>query len=74
MTEAARNIREGEQIAEMVIYLGAQELVGVSTHRYTCKHFTGRDCAIYDDRPMMCRTYQEGGPCEFPGCTMRGTP
>jgi len=42
-------------------------------HMFTCKHFQGGNCTIYDVRPLMCRSYglQEKS-CEFVECTWDG--
>lgn len=37
---------------------------------YNCKHHLANgDCAIYSDRPWMCREYPYGKPCNYPDCT-----
>jgi hypothetical protein len=45
-------------------------------HWYTCRHFVVDDnyvgyCAIYEDRPWMCRHYPNGVACAYAktGCT-----
>lgn len=40
-------------------------------HRYRCKHLdpATRDCTIYDIRPEMCRSYPNGGSCDYANCT-----
>jgi len=62
---------DGEQIADMVIYLGWRACVFKKDgHRYTCRHLiNGRDCGIYETRPVMCRDYPYGGRCKYEGCT-----
>lgn len=79
--EKAR-VKDGEQIAAMVIYLGQHE-VGWSPeapildpapeghHYYTCKNFdvTTNNCRAYETRPAMCRDYPYGNPCRYQGCT-----
>lgn len=31
---------------------------------FTCRHFTGGQCGIYERRPAMCREFPYGKPCE----------
>ena len=81
--EAAVRLRDGEVIADMVIPLSVAEanerlehfgtdreyLPQWEGHVYTCRHFDDRTrlCAIYEERPQMCRDYPHSndGGCEF---------
>lgn len=38
---------------------------------FTCKHFDRekRVCTVYSERPLMCRDYPYGSPCEHSDCT-----
>lgn len=42
-------------------------------HLYMCRHWDEetRLCAIYEDRPPMCRTFPYGEPCRY-GCSCQG--
>ena len=35
---------------------------------YTCRHFDGSNCLVYEERPQMCRNY----PADFNGCGVDG--
>lgn len=62
-------MEDGEQILDMLVYLRWTTKMGF---QYTCRHLVdGSHCAIYDDRPRMCREYPYGEPCKYPGCTRR---
>ena len=69
------SLEDIEQIGTMLIYLGI--FVGPQRdtgdphggHYYTCKHFDGADCKIYDRRPRMCSRYPDSGKCYYTGCT-----
>ena len=41
---------------------------------YTCRHWdqTSKLCTVYEQRPSMCRTYPDGIPCIWEGCTVKG--
>lgn len=73
----AGNVTDGIQIATMVIPLGKWSYNPITFREYneplelfTCKNLVNhRDCAIYEDRPAMCRTYPDSGTCEYPCCT-----
>ena len=43
---------------------------------FTCKHFDGKDCGIYEDRPGLCKRYgvASSAPCMFSDCEMRLEP
>lgn len=45
----------------------------VQRHFYRCKHFDEKEkiCTIYEMRPVMCRSYPNGRPCNYSGCTWR---
>lgn len=68
-----------EKVADMVIYLGFAELPpngpahhnthGLPDHWYTCKNLTPEgNCAIYEDRPRLCRDFPYKAPCPYPAC------
>lgn len=40
-------------------------------HYYRCKNFDTKKkiCTIYEIRPHMCRSYPNGHPCNYSGCT-----
>lgn len=40
-------------------------------HWWTCKHYDveNNNCEIYESRPTMCRSYPNGHPCLYVGCT-----
>lgn len=40
-------------------------------YHYTCRHYDGRNCTIYESRPAMCRNYPDGRKCQYRGCTRR---
>ena len=41
---------------------------------YDCRHLQPNgDCAIYEDRPTMCRNYPNGVACSRVGCTYTPT-
>lgn len=67
-------------IAPMVIYLGYKTIPyrtvrpvskTEKNYYYTCKHFdkASKNCAIYEDRPLMCRSYPDGSGCNYAACT-----
>lgn len=39
--------------------------------RFTCRHFDGKNCRVYETRPSMCRTYGVMTNCEYESCTLR---
>lgn len=46
---------------------------GRALYWYTCRHLQNNgDCAIYLERPRMCRDYPYGERCPVPGCTFSG--
>lgn len=63
---------------EHFVYLGwSPPWKEFSGHRYKCTWLTpSGDCAHYDERPNMCRTYPDeattNGACSREGCTRRG--
>ena len=81
-------MRDGDQIADMVIPLSLDEAndrldrfgsgrqYGPESegHVYTCRHFDEetRLCTIYAQRPEMCRDYPYAGECEYE-CGCRST-
>jgi len=43
----------------------------VRGYYYTCRHHQENgDCAIYEERPDMCRGYPYRKRCEYPGCSV----
>ena len=38
-------------------------------HVYTCKHFDGKNCTIYLERPNICRQHGNNNSCTYRGCT-----
>lgn len=38
---------------------------------FTCRHFDGKNCTVYETRPDMCIRYGAAGDCEYEGngCT-----
>jgi Fe-S-cluster containining protein len=75
LKEKAPGLQNGQQVLEMVIYLGW--LPGIADpniygHFYTCKHLVdNKDCAIYLTRPRMCVEYPYRSECRYPGCTLK---
>ena len=59
---------DGEEIAAMVIPLNAVPS-RIKSYYYTCKHFDGKNCTNYEDRPSMCSNYPYDGKCGVKGCT-----
>ena len=42
-------------------------------HMFTCKHYQGGNCTIYDVRPLMCKSYGlREKSCEYLDCTWDG--
>ena len=58
---------DGEEIQDMVIPLKEYEphvnSLGYKRYFYTCKHFDGKNCNNYENRPTMCMSYPDGGKC-----------
>ena len=88
LAEIRDGMRDGDQIADMVIPLSLDEanerLARFGSDRqygpesegyvYTCRNFDDetRLCTIYDKRPEMCRDYPYANECEFQ-CGCRST-
>lgn len=72
LTDPTRNVLDGDFIRDMLIELGPHE--DPNRIYATCRHFDGRDCTAYDQRPDMCRRYPYGRACEYAGCTRRVSP
>jgi len=77
-TKDIRRCKDYEIIARMVIptevpdHLKGQEDADPE-HCFTCRHLReNNDCAIYEQRPRMCREYPYGRQCRYPGCTYTG--
>lgn len=69
-------MEDGDLVADMVIPIGfscdapSGEVLGEPCWWYTCCHLLpSGDCAIYESRPEVCRSYPYGSPCKYPGCT-----
>lgn len=64
-----------EFIRDMLIPLDRYVLDGTRRQMHSCKHWdpNSRLCTIYEDRPSLCRTYPNYGPCDHAaaGCTFR---
>lgn len=67
---------------ELDVYAEQQGLVvppddhkyAASGHYYTCRHHQADGkCAIYEQRPKMCREYPYEWMCRYPGCDHRPT-
>ena len=44
----------------------------VSIYHYKCKHHLNNgDCGIYEERPMMCRTFPDCGFCGYKAVTIQ---
>lgn len=61
---------EDMQIAQMVVPLPQPVQLGVGSY-YTCKHFDGTGCKIYETRPKMCSDYPYQSDCAFKDCTRK---
>lgn len=60
---------DGEAIADMIVPLvGVQDVHGHAL--WTCRHFDGSDCAIYEKRPQMCADHGVSSPCSHVECTL----
>lgn len=70
--------KDNDLIARMVLYKGKYRAVDRNfpgepeAHHYTCRHFdkATRNCAIYEQRPDMCRDHPYNKPCTFKGCEL----
>lgn len=63
--------RDVEFVADMVIEHPPLQS-GERSLRFRCRHHdaaTG-DCTVYEQRPMMCRSFGCSTPCTFVGCTL----
>lgn len=49
--------------------VGAFFRKGQPYHHYTCKHFDGQNCKIYESRPSICRNHGENNTCQYRDCT-----
>lgn len=78
----ADKLVDGEQVRDMVIYLGRQRPGKMhidwpekhakdKRHYYTCKNLSadGTSCTIYETRPQVCRSFPNGTQCPYKGCT-----
>jgi Fe-S-cluster containining protein len=76
---AEKNIIDGDVLLDMLIPLGVHIVppgrhpkslpIAVETQRaqhfFTCRHFDGKNCGIYETRPDMCKRYPYNDPCEY---------
>ena len=63
---------EWDIIADMLIPIfGPWPNIHASQAHFTCRHFDGDNCGIYESRPKLCRRYGVMTRCEYEGCTMR---
>lgn len=68
-----KRILDGDLIADMVIpFFGPlmERNEGHhgwkrSQHTFTCKHFDGKNCGIYESRPRMCSDYGTKHRCDW---------
>lgn len=63
-------------------YAGVKDINWLSRHdlegnnivvqTYTCRHFdtVNRICTVYDQRPMLCRTFGIQSECSYTGCNI----
>lgn len=68
--------RDIDVVWPMAIYLGPSHVnpaTGLqhpeTFHVYTCEHFEGGNCTIYEGRPNVCRRYPNGRKCYYKDCT-----
>lgn len=62
--------KEIVQIARMLKPVGFVPSTGFTV--YSCKNvLLNGNCAIYEDRPTMCRNYPNGKECPFESCTYK---
>lgn len=74
LTDPKTNIEDQEVVADMAIpiYWVPDMDRFFSDWTYTCRHLQPNgDCAIYEQRPKMCRDYPYDEPCHHPGCTLK---
>lgn len=73
--EWAQSAVDGEKIQDMVVPLGDYEPYtsdsGYTRYFYTCRHFDGKNCNNYENRPFMCSDYPYGRKCVQLGCTLK---
>lgn len=73
--EFGDKVVDGDVISDMLIPLTDYEPFnseGQIKYFYTCKHFDGKNCTNYENRPLMCSDYPYGGNCAQLGCTLIG--
>jgi Fe-S-cluster containining protein len=55
-------------------WLSRHDLEGdnIVVQTYTCRHFdtVNRICTVYDQRPMLCRTFGIQNECSYTGCNI----
>jgi len=67
LTSPERRGIDGKFILDMVELIEFTEAGATCT----CRHFDGKNCTVYDQRPQMCRDYPYGKPCTIEGCTRK---
>lgn len=66
----AENAIDGEYLADMLIAVYGPEPEDDQRAKWTCRHFDGRDCTAYEQRPQVCRDHGVTYACHTPNCTM----
>ncbi len=63
---------DGIFIADMLLPIqGPQQEGGAEPGTvFTCRHFDGHNCTVYEMRPRMCRAHGREDECLNPGCTL----
>lgn len=64
------NIIDGAFIVDMILPIEGPLDEYNSQGLFTCRHFDGIDCTVYESRPKMCKDYPYGRPCTNSECTM----
>ena len=70
LTDPSADSRDGDQIRDMLILI-EEVNAQFGEWRCTCRHFDGKGCRVYEERPQMCRSYGRDHPCEYEGCTLK---
>lgn len=58
---------DGAAIADMIVPTRVRE---DGRAMWTCRHFDGRDCGIYERRPAMCADHGSTHVCSHPECEL----
>lgn len=63
-----------EEALKLAGPIGNDKPFNPDAERFTCRHFDGTNCTVYEDRPAMCREYAVTRPprCEYLNCTLSG--